>query len=151
MPQLDSQWFLSEIFWILACFGICYVIMAYFIFPLFQDVFTEREHKIKNDLTIAEMVNKQADKLIQNYKNRIYNAERTKAEIVNETYRDIQKFATHVEAEHDQKFHKQIEDTELKMRKIKKEVLAESESVALQVARELSAKLSAPKRKTSLK
>ncbi len=151
MPQLDLQWFVGEAFWMLLCFGVFYVITAYFIFPLFQDVFSEREHKIKNDLTIAEMVNKQADKLIQDYKNRIYAAEQTKAEIVNETYRDIQKFAAHVEAEHEQKFRSQIEETEQRTRRIKESVMAESEAVAAQIARELTAKLSATPRKTRTK
>lgn len=144
MPQFDVQWFISEAFWTLVCFGGFYVIMAYFIFPLFQDVFSERDHKIQNDLTIAEMVNKQAEKLIQEYKSRIYAAEQTKVEIVNETYRDIQKFAAHVEAEHDQKFRQQIEETEQKMRQAKEVMMHESETLAAQIAQELSAKLSTP-------
>ncbi|MBQ9089991.1 MAG: hypothetical protein IJY58_02970 [Alphaproteobacteria bacterium] len=143
MPQFDLQWFSSEAFWMLLCFGVLYVIVTYFIFPLFQDVFQERDYKIKNDLTIAEMVNQQADKLVQDYKNRIYAAQETKAAIVNETYRDIQKFATHVEAEHEEKLRRQIEETEQKMHRIQEDVIKQSETVAVQVARELSAKLSA--------
>lgn len=143
MPQFDLQWFSSEAFWMLLCFGVLYVIVTYFIFPLFQDVFQERDYKIKNDLTIAEMVNQQADKLVQDYKNRIYAAQETKAAIVNETYRDIQKFATHVEAEHEEKLRRQIEETEQKMHRIQEDVIKQSETVAIQVARELSAKLSA--------
>ncbi len=151
MPQFDLQWFTSEAFWMLICFGVFYFIMAYFIFPLFQDVFAEREHKIKNDLTIAEMVNKQAEKLIQDYKNRIYAAEQTKAEIVNETYRDIQKFSAHVEADNEQRCRAQIEETEMKMRRTKESVLAESEAVALKIAQELTAKLSGSPRKAKAK
>lgn len=151
MPQFDLQWFMSEAFWALVCFGVFYVIMAYFIFPLFQDVFIERDHKIKNDLTIADMVNKQAEKLIQDYKSRIYAAEQTKVEIVNETYRDIQKFAAHVEAEHDQKFQQQIAETEHKMRRKKETALKESETLAEQIAQELSAKLSEPVRQSRTK
>lgn len=151
MPQFDLQWFMSEAFWALVCFGVFYVIMAYFIFPLFQDVFIERDHKIKNDLTIADMVNKQAEKLVQDYKSRIYAAEQTKVEIVNETYRDIQKFAAHVEAEHDQKFQQQIAETEHKMRREKEAALKESETLAEQIAQELSAKLSEPVRQSRTK
>ena len=142
MPQFDLQWFSGEAFWMLLCFGILYLIVTYFIFPLFQDVFQDRYYKIKNDLTIAEMVNQQADKLVQDYKNRIYAAQETKAAIVNETYRDIQKFATHVEAEHEEKLRRQIEETEQKMHRIQEDILHQSETVAVQVAQELSHKLS---------
>ncbi len=151
MPQFDLQWFTSEAFWMLICFGVFYVIMAYAIFPLFQDVFSEREHKIRNDLTIAEMVNKQAEKLIQDYKNRIYAAEQTKAEIVNATYRDIQKFAAHVEADNEQRSRSQIEDAEMKLRRMKESLLSESEVVASKIAQELTLKLSAGPRKAKAK
>ncbi len=151
MPQFDLQWFTSEAFWMLICFGMFYVIMAYFIFPLFQDVFSEREHKIKNDLTIAEMVNRQAEKLIHDYKNRIYTAEQIKAEIVNETYRDIQKFASHVEADNEQRCRAQIEEAETKIRRTKESVLAESEMVAMKIAQELMAKLSGTSRQAKAK
>jgi F-type H+-transporting ATPase subunit b len=89
MPQFDTQWYLSEILWFLLCFGVLYLVMAYFIYPLIQDIFLEREHKIKNDLSVAEVINKQAAKLIQNYKTRIYSAEQVKTEIINETYRIV--------------------------------------------------------------
>ena len=151
MPQFDLQWFISEAFWALLCFAVFYVIMAYFSDPLLQDDFSERDHKIKNDLSIAEMVNKQAEELIQDYKNHIYAAEQTKGEIVNETYRDIQKFAAHVEAEHEQKFRQQIEETEQRMKRERNDALAESGALAQQIAQELAAKLSAPKRLSGTK
>ena len=108
MPQFDTQWYLSEILWFLLCFGVLYLVMAYFIYPLIQDIFLEREDKIKNDLSVAEVINKQAAKLIQNYKTRIYSAEQVRTEIINETYRDIQKYVAHIDAEHEQRFRQQI-------------------------------------------
>lgn len=141
MPQFETAWFTSEIFWIFLCFGFLYFGIAYFIFPLFQDIFFEREHLVKNDLTIAEVVNKRAEKLIQDYKNHIYSAEQTKAEIINETYRDIQKFSTHVEAEHEEIFRRQIKETEKKMQQVKTAFTQKSDELAVQIAEQLASKL----------
>lgn len=151
MPQFDTAWFLSEAFWMLVCFGLFYGIMAYFIFPIIQDIFTEREHKIKNDLSVAEVINKQAAHLIQEYKGKIYSAEQTKAAIINETYRDIQKYAAHVDAENEQKFRQQIEETEKKMRRLKETVMQQSDMVAAQIAQELANKLAVKPTKTRIK
>lgn len=142
MPQFDTAWFTGEIFWILLCFSFMYLGINYFIFPLIQDVFFEREHLVKNDLAIAEIVNKQAEKLIQDYKSHIYSAEQTKAEIINETYQDIQKFSTHVEAEHEQIFRHQIEETEKKMQQVKTAFTQKSDELAVQIAEQLAEKLS---------
>lgn len=147
MPQFDTQWYLSEILWFLLCFGVLYFVMAYFIYPLIQDIFLEREHKIKNDLSVAEVINKQAAKLIQNYKTRIYSAEQVKAEIMNETYRDIQKYVAHIDTEHEQRFRQQIEDTEKKVRQQKEDVIRQSNIIANQIALDLAQKLSHPKSK----
>ena len=147
MPQFDTQWYFSEIVWFLLCFGILYFVMAYFIYPLIQDIFLEREDKIKNDLSVAEVINKQAAKLIQNYKTRIYSAEQVKAEIINETYRDINKYVAHIDSEHEQRFRQQIEAVEKKMRQQKEEVINQSNLIANQIAQELANKLSSSKRK----
>lgn len=146
MPQFDLTYFAGEAFWMLLCFGVFYVLTAYVVFPLFQEVFSEREHKIKNDLSVAEAVNKQAAQLVQDYKGRIYSAEQTKAEIINETYRDIQKYSAHIEAEHEQNFRQQIEEAEYKMRRVKEKVMAQSDKIAEAIALELTQKFSSKKK-----
>ncbi len=147
MPQFDTNWFLGEAFWMLLCFGVFYVLTAYILMPLYQDVFAEREHKIKNDLSVAEAVNNQAAQLIQDYNGRIYSARQTKAEILNETYQDIQKYAAHIDSEHEHTFRQQIEDAEQKMRYVKESVLQESDQVATVLAHELTQKLVGKERK----
>lgn len=149
MPQFDTTWFLGEAFWMLLCFGVFYVLTAYILMPLIQDVFLEREHKIKNDLSVAEAVNNQAAQLIQDYKGRIYSAQQTKAEIINETYHDIQKYAAHIDAEHEQAFRQQIEEAEHKMRQVKESVIRESNQVATFIAHELAQKFIGKERKFS--
>lgn len=141
MPQFDLAFFIGEAFWMLVCFGVFYALIRFLVYPLFQDVFSEREHKIQNDLAVAEAINEQAAKLIQTYKGRIFSAQQTKAEIINETYRDIQKYSAHIDAQHEQQFKKQIEEAEQKMRRVKKSVLEKSDMIALSIAEEFVKKI----------
>ncbi|MBR4932241.1 MAG: hypothetical protein IKZ02_04365, partial [Alphaproteobacteria bacterium] len=71
--------------------------------------------------------------------------------IINETYRDIQKYAAHVDAENEQKFRQQIEETEKKMRRLKETVMQQSDMVAAQIAQELANKLAVKPTKTRIK
>ena len=141
LPQFDTSWYVGEVFWLLLTFGLFFLGVKYFIFPMIQDVFVERKQLIENDLTIASVVNERAEVLMKEYKAHILSAEETKAEIINETYQDIQKFSAHVDAEHDEVFRQQIDDTEKQMQQIRLEFVKQSDDLAEQLAERLAAKL----------
>lgn len=141
LPQFDTSWYVGEVFWLLLTFGLLFLGVKYFIFPMIQDVFVERKQLVENDLTIASVVNERAEVLMKEYKAHILSAEETKAEIINETYQDIQKFSAHVDAEHDEVFRQQIDDAEKQMQQIRLEFVKQSDDLAEQLAERLAAKL----------
>lgn len=142
LPQFDTSWYIGEFFWLALTFGLTFLGMKYFIFPMLQDVFVERKQLIENDLEVAEMVNSRAEKLMKDYKGYILSAEETKAELINETYQDIQKFAVHVESEHEESFRQQIDAVEKDMQQLKQNFVQESDNLAVSIAEQLAAKLS---------
>lgn len=144
LPQFDTSWYLGEFFWLILTFGFTFLGVKYFIFPMIQDVFVERKQLIEHDLEVAEMVNNRAEKLMKDYKGHILSAEETKAELINETYQDIQKFAVHVETEHEETFRQQIDDAEKKMQHLKNNFIQESDNLAVKIAEQLATKLSQP-------
>ena len=147
LPQFDTSWYVGEVFWLLLTFGLLYLGVKYFVFPMIQDVFVERKQLVENDLTIASVVNERAEVLMKEYKAHILSAEEAKAEIINETYQDIQKFSAHVDAENDEVFRQQIDDTEKQMQQIRLEFVKQSDDLAEQLAERLASKLdsSSPK------
>ena len=66
MPQFDLSNYTSQIFWMLISFGILFLWITYFIFPLFHTIFDARTLIIKKHLSQAEKINKKAEKLAQN-------------------------------------------------------------------------------------
>lgn len=141
VPQFDTSWYVGEVFWLLLTFLFLFLGIKYFIFPMIQDVFVERKQLVDNDLGIAEVVNQRAEKLMRDYKSKILSAEETKAEVINETYQDIQKFSVHVEAEHEEVFRAQIDETEKRMQQARLDFMRESDSLAVEIAQRLSEKL----------
>lgn len=144
LPQFDTSWYVGEIFWLLLTFGLLFLGIKYFIFPMIQDVLVERKQVIDNDLSIAELVNQRAEKLIKDYNSHILSAQEEKAEIINETYQDIQKFSVHVEAEHDERFRAQLDEAEKKMQESRFKFNRESDKIAKQIAEQLVSKFEKP-------
>lgn len=144
MPQFETAWYLGEIFWMLLTFLFMYLGVKYFIFPLMQEVFSERSYLINNDLNIAEDTNKKAEALIKDYNARIYSVEQTRAELLNYTYQDIQKFSMHIESKQEEFGRKQIQGAEEKLAIMKNEFVKKSDDLALDIAEKLAQKLSNP-------
>ncbi len=141
VPQFDTSWYVGEVFWLLLTFGLLFLGMKYFIFPMIQDVFVERKQLIENDLSIASVVNERAEVLMKDYNAHILSAQEAKAEVINETYQDIQKFSAHVDAEHDEVFRSQIDETEKQMQKVRADFVDEVDNLAVQIAEKLAIKL----------
>ncbi len=141
VPQFDTSWYVGEVFWLLLTFGLLFLGMKYFIFPMIQDVFIERKQLVENDLSIASVVNERAEVLMKDYNAHILSAQEAKAEVINETYQDIQKFSAHVDAEHEEVFRAQIDETEKQMQKVQSDFVNEVDTLAVQVAEKLALKL----------
>jgi len=65
MPQFDLSNYTSQIFWMLISFGILFLWISYFIFPLFHTIFEARVLITQKHLSQAEKINQQAEKLAQ--------------------------------------------------------------------------------------
>ncbi|MBO7244054.1 MAG: ATP synthase F0 subunit B [Alphaproteobacteria bacterium] len=141
IPQFDTSWYIGEIFWIFLSFGFMFLGIRYFIFPMLLDIFSERKQIIDENLSIAEVVNQKAEKLMHDYNAHLLAAREEKEEIINETYQDLQKFAVHVEAEHEEIFRLQIDESEKQMQLVREKFQKESDNLAVQISERLADKL----------
>jgi len=65
MPQFNFANYTGQIFWMLISFGILFLCVNYFIFPLFHTIFATRTQIVQKHLRQAEKINKEAEKLAQ--------------------------------------------------------------------------------------
>lgn len=65
MPQFDTYFFFSQIFWCLTCFGLLWAGMHYKILPLFQKILSEREGIITQYTQEAKENEHKAQQLLQ--------------------------------------------------------------------------------------
>ena len=67
MPQFETTYFVSQIFWLLVSFGGLYLGVCFIIFPLFKDIFDMRQMKIENILNQAEKLTHDAQVLEEEF------------------------------------------------------------------------------------
>ena len=65
MPQFDTLFFLSQIFWLLVSFGGLYLGVYFIIFPMFQSIFSKRAALIELPLERAENLAKETQLIEQ--------------------------------------------------------------------------------------
>ena len=67
MPQFESHFFSSLIFWEVASFGILLLVLYKFAFPGILSALEEREKKIKDSLDQAERLRSEAERKLREY------------------------------------------------------------------------------------
>lgn len=144
MPQFDLVPYLSQAFWMLISFGFLYLIVAFLLFPMMDDVLSERETLIKTDLEIADKTNSEADLLIKNYNEYILSAHQEKANRIKAAYEEMHKASTFIETAYEKETRTKIKKTEKKLQQMKEQLHAESDAMAEEIATHLAQKFYTP-------
>lgn len=84
MPQLDSTWFASQIFWLVICFTTLYLVLSKVILPPLQNVISTRKGAIDSDLAVAQNLKSQAELAKQQYEATLISSREAAQNIINE-------------------------------------------------------------------
>lgn len=67
MPQLDPTWFASQLFWLVVCFFVLYLLVSRVFLPPLQGVMASRKGAVDADLAAAQDFKSQAELARQSY------------------------------------------------------------------------------------
>jgi F-type H+-transporting ATPase subunit b len=67
MPQLDPTYFPTQLFWLVICFVILYLVMWKIALPRIADVLRERQERVDDDLEKAESLKADAQQVLETY------------------------------------------------------------------------------------
>ncbi len=81
MPQLDpaKAMFLAQLFWLALSFLVLYVVVAFYITPRLNDIFSTRRSIVEGDLEKAEQLKNQTDTILAQYDTKIESAKKLSA------------------------------------------------------------------------
>ena len=74
MPQLDPRWFASQLFWLVICFTVLYLLLSKLVLPSLLGVITLRKNAIDEDLLAAQKFKENAELARQTYEQTLANS-----------------------------------------------------------------------------
>jgi F-type H+-transporting ATPase subunit b len=74
MPQIDPQYYLSELIWLFISFSIIFAFIKYYVAPRMYAIFDEREAKISGNLRKSEKLKNEAMKFESEYNAKLNHA-----------------------------------------------------------------------------
>ena len=135
MPQLDSQYWFSQSFWLILIFLLLYLSLSKFFIPKIKDNLDDREKKIKDNLDEAKEISELAEKKNLDYENEISTAKKEVAKIVSESKKQLDKNISQKKDQFEKELDKEIKKAEKEILDFKK---GSSKSINL-IAEEISA------------
>ena len=91
MPQLNPEFWISQIFWLTLIFGALYVLLSKFILPKISNNLETRKSQIVENIESAEKQRKESDQKIKDYENIINEAKIEAKNIFNQAREKISK------------------------------------------------------------
>ena len=114
MPQLNPEFWISQIFWLTLVFGTLYVLLSKFILPKISNNLEARKSQIAENIEAADVQRKESDQKLKDYEKIINEAKNEAKNIFNQArekiLRDINNKKESLEKEIDEEINKAEEE-----------------------------------------
>ena len=141
MPQLNPEYWISQIFWVILIFGILYIILWKIILPKITENLENRKSRILSDLDDAQKFKEQSEKKLLNY-NKILNQIKQEAKkIVDETKKKINNDIENKTKQFSLEIEREIEKAENEIKTLKLSSVKNVNKIAIEISSEIIRKI----------
>ena len=134
MPQLDTTWFASQIFWLIIAFVTLYWLLSRKALPRLAEILEARQDRIAADLDEAERLRREAEEALASYQQAIARAQEEAHRLLAETQARLQATAAERQAELDAELAEQLREAEARIAAARRSALEQLEEAALSAA-----------------
>lgn len=138
---MDPTWFASQVFWVLVCFAVLYLVVQNFIAPRVGSVIEARERAINQAIAKAEELKRTADKAKGNFEAAGSEAKAKAAALIAQAQADAAKEAAKLQAELSSELEKKNEKALAALATASNKAKKELEDAALGLAQAMIEKL----------
>ena len=137
MPQLDPEYWSSQVFWLIIIFLTIYVLISKIFIPKIKGSIDMREDKIRKDLEEAKNFKEQAELKLKEYDNLMETAKLDVKKIVSKSRQKLNEDMLKKRKEAQKKIDAEILDAETEIQKFKKESFNKVNSISQDIASNL--------------
>ena len=141
MPQLNPEFWFSQIFWLTITFGILFVILSKFILPRIRNNLETRKSQIMENIEIADDQKTKSEKNLKEYDKIIFDAKDNAKKTFNLAKEKIRLDLSKEREKIDSEINSEIVDTENEIKDLKKSSPEKINLIAVETAAEIIQKL----------
>ena len=128
MPQLNPEFFVSQLFWLVVTFSFLLVFLWRISLPRIGNILEKRERKINEDLTAAKELQSEAENIQDKIEQQLKQARSDASELIKSSSASFQDKAQHEITKLEKELDEKITDSSNKIEKIKNESLNQIQS-----------------------
>tara|TARA_B100001142_G_C13933733_1_gene500380 strand:- start:36 stop:620 length:585 start_codon:yes stop_codon:yes gene_type:complete len=141
MPQLDPEFWISQIFWLTLFFGILYIILSKVILPKISSNLESRKSQILENIEAAEKQRKEADQKIKEYDEIVLKGKKEAKEYINQLKKNVLKEVNLKKENLDNQLDDEIQKAESEIKDLKDKAPEKINKIAIEISSELIQKL----------
>ena len=141
MPQLNPEFWISQIFWLTLVFGTLYVLLANFILPKISNNLETRKSQIVENIESAEKQRKESDQKIKDYENIINEAKIEAKNIFNQAREKILKDINNKKESLKKEIDQEIKKAETEILELKNKSPEKINKIAIETSADLIKKI----------
>ena len=89
MPQLDPEFWVSQVFWLVISFGLLFIVLSKFILPTISDNLERRRSQILENIETAEKQRKESDNNLKEFEKKLSNSRAEASSLINEAKKKL--------------------------------------------------------------
>ena len=128
MPQLNPEFFVSQLFWLVVTFSFLLVFLWRISLPRIGNILEKRERKINEDLTAAKELQSEAENIQDKIEQQLKQARSDASELIKSSSASFQDKAQHEITKLEKELDEKITDSSNKIEKSKNEALNQIQS-----------------------
>ena len=137
MPQLDPEFWFSQIFWLVITFGILYLVLSKLILPKISDNLETRKSQVLENLEIAEKQRNQSEAKLKEFDNIILKSKIDAKNLFNESRRKLLDDINNKRQKLDEEIDKEVKIVESEIEQLKKKSPEKINKIAIETSADL--------------
>ena len=137
MPQLNTEFWTSQIFWLILIFSILYLIIWKVFLPKITYSLENRKSRIVNDLNEAQKLKESAEKKLKDYNKIIEDSKKEAQKIIEENKKKLDKDIESKKQKFNEEMEKEVMTVEKDIADLKKSSISNINTIATETSVEI--------------
>ena len=137
MPQLNPEFWTSQIFWLILVFSILYLIIWKVFLPKITYSIENRKSRVVNDLDEAQKLKESAEKKLKEYNQIIENSKKEAKKIIDDGIKKLDRDIENKKQKFNTEIEKELANVEKEIKELKKSSISNINKIAAETSSEI--------------